>query len=190
MAEQNINKNKLVLKIILPIVLAAVIAGIWLVKVNKEGSTTLQPQSSSSDSNMSQDTTKSDFILAVSEIDLNQLKSYGLPIIIDFGSVGCAPCDMMAPILKKLNQEWQGKVIVKFVDISKYPNAYADFPLQVIPTQFIFDADGKPYVPNDPEAMQMQMYALKDTGEHVFTAHQGALAEEQFRAIFEEMGVE
>ena len=95
----------------------------------------------------------------------------------------------MAPVLKKLNQEWQGKVIVKFVDVWKYPDASGDFPLQVIPTQFFFDAQGKPYVPSDPEGMQMIMYSLKDTQEHVYTAHQGGLTEEQFRAIFKEMGI-
>ena len=95
----------------------------------------------------------------------------------------------MAPVLKKLNQEWQGKVIVKFVDVWKYPNASADFPLQVIPTQFFFDSKGNPYVPSDPEGMQMVMYYLKDTQEHVYTAHQGGLTEEKIRAIFKEMSI-
>ena len=94
-----------------------------------------------------------------------------------------------APVLKKLNKEWQGKVIVKFVDVWKYPDAAADFPVQMIPTQFFFDAQGNPYVPSDPEGMQMQMYMLKDTGEHVYTAHVGGITEAQLRAVFEEMGI-
>ncbi len=47
----------------------------------------------------------------------------GFPIIIDFGADSCIPCKEMAPVLKKLNEEWQGKVIVKFVDVWKYPDA-------------------------------------------------------------------
>ena len=171
---QNKNKRRnLALKIIIPIVVVAVIAGIWFFKTNEKP----------------QETANADFSLTASEIDLEKLKSYGLPIIIDFGADSCIPCKEMAPVLKKLNKEWQGKVIVTFVDVWKYPNAAADFPLQVIPTQFFFNAKGNPYVPSDPEGMQMIMYSLKDTQEHVYTAHQGGLTEEQFRAIFKEMGI-
>lgn len=130
-----------------------------------------------------------DFLLAATRVDMEKLKSYGLPIMIDFGADSCIPCKEMAPVLKKLNAEWQGKVIVKFVDVWKYPGASADFPVQMIPTQFFFDAEGRPYVPSDPEGMGMQMYSLKDTGEHVYTAHVGGMTEEQIRIVFTEMGI-
>jgi len=234
----NQNKNKrsnLALKIIIPIVVVAIIAGIWFFKTNERSqeiadfsssvNTTLEPQetddsntivttayettdtttsnsseittdesqetasSSSSTTDTSQKTTNSDFSLAASKIDLEKLKSFSLPIIIDFGADECIPCKEMAPVLKKLNQEWQGKVIVKFVDVWKYPDAVADFPVQMIPTQFFFDAQGKPFVPADPEGMQMQMYVMRETEEHVYTAHVGGMTEEQIRAVFEEMGI-
>ena len=202
----NQNKNKrsnLALKIIIPIVVVAIIAGIWFFKTNERSqeiadfsssvNTTLEPQetasSSSSTTDTSQKTTNSDFSLAASKIDLEKLKSFSLPIIIDFGADECIPCKEMAPVLKKLNQEWQGIVIVKFVDVWKYPDAVADFPVQMIPTQFFFDAQGKPFVPADPEGMQMQMYVMRETEEHVYTAHVGGMAEEQIRAVFEEMGI-
>lgn len=130
-----------------------------------------------------------DFLLATSNLNLDKLKLYGLPILIDFGADECMPCKQMAPVLEKLNKEWQGKVIVKFVDVWKYPDAAAGFPLQVIPTQFFFDAHGNPYVPSNPEEKQMLMYYLRDSGKHVFTAHQGALTEEQIKKIFKEMGI-
>ena len=206
-------KRNLALKIIIPIVVVAIIAGIWFFKANEEkqevadintvvtatdvSQETADPSSSVTTIKESEETTtaetqenvNSDFLLATSEIDLKKLKSYGLPIIIDFGADECIPCKEMAPVLKELNQEWQGKVIVKFVDVWKYPNASADFPLQVIPTQFFFDSKGNPYVPSDPEGMQMIMYSLKDTQEHVYTAHQGGLTEEQIREVFKEMGI-
>jgi thioredoxin 1 len=81
----------------------------------------------------------------------------------------------MAPVLKKLNEEWQGKVNVKFVDVWKYPNEADNFPLQVIHTQFFFDGQGKPFVPSNPEGMQMIMYSVKDTQEHVYTSHHGGI---------------
>jgi len=39
----------------------------------------------------------------------------------------------------------QGKAIVKFVDVWKNKDAAADFPVQVIPTQFYFDKKGNPF---------------------------------------------
>lgn len=237
-ALDNQNKNKkinLALKIILPVVVVAIIVGIWFFKTHEKpqeiadsGSSITasdQPEeidnSSSSETitdesqektasnstvaatdapqetayaskeaaKASQETANADFILAVSKLDLEKLKSYGLPIVIDFGADTCIPCKEMAPVLKKLNEEWQGKVIVKFVDVWKYPNEADNFPLQVIPTQFFFDGQGKPFVPGDPEGIQMTMYSKKDTQEHVYTSHQGGLTEAQLRVIFEEMGI-
>ena len=222
MDSQNKNKRRnLALKIIIPILVVVVIAGIWFFKTYEkpqeiadssssvtttdQSEETINSNSSVATTNESQETANSsssetatdeteekvntDFVLAASEINLDKLKLYKLPIIIDFGADSCIPCKEMAPVLKKLNTEWQGKVIVKFVDVWKYPNASADFPLQVIPTQFFFDSKGNPYVPSDPEGMQMIMYSLKDTQEHVYTAHQGGLTEEQIKVIFKEMGI-
>jgi len=159
------------------------------VATTNESQETANSSSSETAANETEEKVNTDFVLAASEINLDKLKLYKLPIIIDFGADSCIPCKEMAPVLKKLNEEWQGKVIVKFVDVWKYPDASADFPVQVIPTQFFFDGQGNPYVPSDPEGMQMIMYSLKDTQEHVYTAHQGGLTEEQFRAIFKEMGI-
>ena len=131
-----------------------------------------------------------DNTLSVTEVDIDTWKSYGMPIIIDFGADSCIPCKQMAPVLKKMNEEWNGKVLVKFVDVWKHGEAAENFPLSVIPTQFIFDADGKPYVPSKTIGIEFTQYQLKETGEHVYTAHQGGLTEEQIRAIMKELGVE
>lgn len=133
------------------------------------------------------------FQLDVTErIDLEELTSYGLPIIIDFGADSCAPCIEMAPILEALNEELSGQAIVLFVDVFKYQQIMEGFPIQVIPSQVIIDVNGVPFVPSDELAAQTQfnMYSQKDTKEHIFTVHQGGLTEEQMREILKEMGVE
>lgn len=202
MAEQNNNRKKRALQIILPILIVAAIAGIWFVKANEENfktkaaqteavqTDTAKTDTTEQNSEMTTEEANLDFTLSVSEIDLEQLKSYGLPIIIDFGADSCIPCKEMAPVLEKMNEEWQGKVIVKFVDVWKNPGAADNFPVQVIPTQFIFDAEGKPYVPGDSNEIQFQMYSLQNSEEHFYTAHQGGLTEDNIRAIFAEMGIE
>lgn len=52
------------------------------------------------------------------------------------------------------------------------------------------NADGMPFVPSDELAGQIEFvqYTSRDTGEHVFTVHQGGMTEEQMRLILAEMG--
>lgn len=130
--------------------------------------------------------------LAVSSIDLETLKTYKLPMLIDFGSDDCQPCREMAPVLEKLHEEWQGKVIVQFADVWKYTTAANGFPISVIPTQMFFNADGTPYVPSEAmqKLMEFTLYDDKTTGEHSLTVHQGGVTEAQMRQLFAEMGVE
>lgn len=123
-------------------------------------------------------------------IDLEELKSYGLPIIIDFGADSCIPCKEMAPVLEKLNEELKGKAIVLFVDVWKYGELAADFPVQVIPTQILIDAEGNPYTPSENVSVEYMQYTYRETGELAFTVHQGGITEEQLMEALAEMGVE
>ena len=132
---------------------------------------------------------KEDFGLEATAIDLEQLKTYKLPIIIDFGADSCIPCKEMAPVLKTLNAEMQEKAIIRFVDVWKYGQAAQDFPVQVIPTQIFITAEGKPYEPSEDIGVEFLTYTYKDTGEVAFTVHQGGLTEEQMRAVLTDMGV-
>lgn len=130
--------------------------------------------------------------LKISAVDLDKLKSYKIPIVIDFGSDDCIPCKQMAPVLETLNEEWQGKAIVQFVDVWKYQTAAEGFPISLIPTQIFYNADGTPYVPSDSiqKSVEFTMYSDKTTGKHTFTIHQGGITEAEMRKIFAEMGVE
>jgi thioredoxin 1 len=120
--------------------------------------------------------------------DLAAALGSGLPVVIDFGADSCAPCREMAPVLEELNRTLQGKAVIRFVDVWKYPDLVKDYPLRVIPTQFFFDRDGKPFTPSDAR-FQMILYADKDSRQHAFTAHEGGMTREQLLAVLEEMGV-
>ena len=61
----------------------------------------------------------------------------------------------MAPVLKNLNAEMHGKAFIKFDDVWKYYEAAANVPVQVIPTQVFFNADGTPFVPSDELAKEI-----------------------------------
>lgn len=169
--------RELAAKIIVPVLIFAAVVAIWFVK--------------NSDKTLVITSDNPDFTLHVTEgLDLEKLKSYGLPIIIDFGADYCEPCRRMAPVLEKLNKNLQGKAIIRYVDVEKYPELAEKYPISYIPTQVFFDKEGNPYTPSDPQALQMSMYSLKDSNEHVLTTHVGVMAEDMILAVLKEMGLE
>jgi thioredoxin 1 len=167
-----VNKKR-ILQITLPLAIVAVIAGIWLAK--NQGS---KPPASGLGTP-----------LQIVSVDLAEIQSHGLPVIIDFGSDDCIPCKQMTPVLQKLNVEMQGRAVIHFVDVWKYPDAAQDFPIQVIPTQVFYTADGKPYVPSENLDIPFTMYTHKDTKEHLFTVHEGGLTEQEMWSILTDMGL-
>ena len=182
------DRKKLIRLIILAFIVL-VVAGIWMIKNSDHNYETQGNQvEKKASANLVMPLNDADFKLEATSINLESLSSYGLPIIIDFGADSCIPCKEMAPVLKKLNTEMQGKAIIKFVDVWKNGNAAKDFPIQVIPTQVLINADGTPYIPNDNVKIKFDMYSYNDTGEHAFTVHQGGLTEEQMRTILADMG--
>ena len=184
-------KSKL-LFVLIPVLIVAVIAGIFIFK-NMGKDATIVPTVSSGSNASGVDYNSAEFALDATEtFDLDKLKSYGLPFMVDFGADSCIPCKEMAPILKELNADLRGKVIVKFVDVWKNATAAQSLPLSVIPTQFFFNADGTPYVPKDAQAGAAQgfkMYSTKDTGEHTYTTHEGGMTKEAILAVLKEMGM-
>jgi len=169
------------LRIVIPIAIVIAIGAIGLTK-NAQRKPSSTPAT---------DRNVDDFALHVTEqLDLDKLRSYGLPIMIDFGADSCEPCKAMAPVLAKLNKELRGKAFIKFVDVWKYPELAEGYPLSVIPTQVFFDKDGKPYRPSNPEASKMQMWSLKENGQHVFTTHEGGMTEEMILQALKEMGLQ
>jgi thioredoxin 1 len=176
-------KNKALRRAVLLIIIALLITGGWLMKnyVKKDRST-VESDVAISDN--------SDFDLNITTaIDIQKLLAYGLPIIIDFGADSCIPCKEMAPVLKELNATLRGKVIIKFVDVWKYQALSEGYPISIIPTQVFIGADGRPFTPADTEALSMDKYYSKSTGEHTFTTHEGGLSKSQLLSILKEMGV-
>lgn len=164
-------------KIALVLVIIAAIASIWVIKNNSKKALIESEQ------------LKADFSLHATSIDLEKLRSHGLPIVIDFGADRCIPCKEMAPVLEELNKKYQGRVIIKFVDVWKYPEAAEGFPLQVIPTQFFFTAEGEPLLPETKPPFDVNAYSRSEDSKHVFTSHQGGLSKDQLEAAFEKMGM-
>lgn len=193
-AEIKTSKRSLILKIFVLAIILVAIAAIWFVKNGDATKGATEPNAESTQAVESgkaatSEDQENDFELEAEAIDLAALFAYKLPIIIDFGSDSCIPCREMAPVLKSANEDYKGKAIIKFVDVWKNADGANGFPVQVIPTQILFDAAGNPYVPSKDLGIEFVLYSDKTTNEHLFTAHQGGLTEEQMHAILTDMGV-
>lgn len=204
--EKSSKKNRLV-KIFVPVLIVIIIAGIYLFKnMPEENAPEQQLSNSKEDTNINNkdddangiDYSSSKFDLdATNSFDLDEIRSYGLPVLVDFGSDSCYYCVMMEPLLEELNQELRGKAIIKFVDVNNNSTVADGFPLMGIPTQFFFDKEGNPFVPDENseaymthlEGKQFIMYTTEED-QHVLTAHPGFMDKEQMIAVLKEMGLE
>jgi thioredoxin 1 len=65
------------------------------------------------------------------------------PVLVDFFAEWCGPCKTMAPVLKDLAKDLDGKATILKVDVDKNPSAANAFAVRGVPTFIIFK-DGKP----------------------------------------------
>lgn len=131
-ADTRLRPRKPIIKIIVPFLVAAIIFGIWAYKNLLPGGI------------MGQD--DSEFALdATEDFDLERFLSHGLPVMINFRADYCTTCRDMDPIIEKVNKDLRGRAVIKSVDADKNLQAAGKFGVWVIPMQFFFDAEGKPY---------------------------------------------
>ena len=80
---------------------------------------------------------------AESHVDLNQLPVEGMVTMIDLGAKKCVPCKMMAPILEKMERQYEGKAAIVFIDVWENKDQATKYGVKVIPTQIFYDETGK-----------------------------------------------
>lgn len=96
----------------------------------------------------------------------------------------------MKPNLEKLNNEFSGKAIIRYIDINKHKNLLKELNIDKvrIPTQVLFNSDGTPYKTDKSEVLGYKV--IKDSeGRHILTLHDGDLTLSEMKEILEEMDI-
>ncbi len=70
------------------------------------------------------------------------LKKSDQPIMIDFFAQWCGPCQMAAPIIDKLADEFTGKIMIAKVDVDENQESAQQFGVMSIPTVIIVRKTG------------------------------------------------
>jgi len=65
------------------------------------------------------------------------------PVLVDFWATWCRPCQMVAPILEELTEEYAGKLTIAKLDVDQNQLTAQKFRVMSIPTMLIFKR-GKP----------------------------------------------
>jgi thioredoxin 1 len=113
-------KNPAITKIIIVIIVAFAVLGVFLLKRSTQNISS-PPSLTTSVQN----------------------EKKNLPRVVDLGRGKCIPCKMMAPILEELKKEYEGRAIISVVDIGVYPAEARKYRIRVIPTQIFINSEGE-----------------------------------------------
>ena len=78
-----------------------------------------------------------------------------LPAIVDFYADWCGPCRRVAPIMEKLAEEYDGKLLIYKVNTQNESGLASAFQIRSIPTVLFIPMEGQP---------MMQVGALPEEG--------------------------
>ncbi len=75
--------------------------------------------------------------------ELKELVESGKTVVCDFWAAWCGPCRMLAPVLEKLSEEFQGKAEFVKLNIDENTETAIEYGVMSIPDVFIFENKGK-----------------------------------------------
>ncbi len=71
------------------------------------------------------------------------LSGSDVPVLVDFYADWCGPCQMMVPILEKVNNQLKDRLRIVKIDTEKYKELASQYGIAALPTLVLFK-QGKP----------------------------------------------
>nr|VFK23657.1 MAG: thioredoxin [Candidatus Kentron sp. MB]VFK27998.1 MAG: thioredoxin [Candidatus Kentron sp. MB]VFK74510.1 MAG: thioredoxin [Candidatus Kentron sp. MB] len=81
------------------------------------------------------------FVFDVNEQDFSEVvikNSHRVPVLVDFWAIWCAPCKMLAPVLIRLAEEFNGSFILAKINTDEQQQLAAQYHIRSIPTVKVF----------------------------------------------------
>ena len=76
--------------------------------------------------------------VTITSENYESLKNGALPLVVDFWATWCGPCRMLAPVIAKMAEKYDGKIVVGKCDVEENEDLAAEFGIRNIPTILFF----------------------------------------------------
>ena len=79
--------------------------------------------------------------VTITSENFESLKNGNEPLVVDFWATWCGPCRMVGPVISKLAEKYDGKIVVGKCGVEENEDLASEFGIRNIPT-ILFFKDG------------------------------------------------
>jgi thioredoxin 1 len=76
--------------------------------------------------------------VTITSENFESLKNGNEPLVVDFWATWCGPCRMVGPVISKLAEKYDGKIVVGKCDVEENEDLASEFGIRNIPTILFF----------------------------------------------------
>ena len=76
--------------------------------------------------------------VTITSENFGSLKNGNEPLVVDFWATWCGPCRMVGPVISKLAEKYDGKIVVGKCDVEDNEDLASEFGIRNIPTILFF----------------------------------------------------